>query len=288
MRTWMTYRSTARHLLRLAVPALVAGALTPVPAPAQSGADLLEQALERYEAQTEGIDSYTVTQEVMGMDSQQRYVKQQRNGHTIFVPEGQENAAAEMNPWAIFPQLTERAELAGTEMVNGVQTHVITVSDVEGLDLGGNVSQSAEVSEFRPRSLTLYLGTEDYLIHRMKMDATAETAMGTQDVNFQANLEDYRQVEGFYHPFRMTMHVQGLSHGMSEQEAQEARQQLEQLREQMESMPEEQRAQMEKMLEPQLEQLRGMLDSGDMEFTVTVKELKVNTPPAEEGSGSGG
>lgn len=277
-----------RRLAGLAAAALVAVATAPAPAPAQSGSELLQQALERYEAQTEGIESYTVVHQMMGMEQTQRYVRTEVDGHPVFVPEGSaEGATGEMNPWAMFPKLAERASVQGTETVDGVESHVLRIDDVEGLGLGGAISQSGQMGGFTPETMTLYLGTEDYLVRRMMLEGQAQTQMGTQDVTFVANLRDYRQVEGMYHPFRMEMSIQGLSSGMSDEEKQKARQQLEQLEEQMQSMPEQQRAQMEKILKPQMEKLRKMLDSGRMEFSMTVQEVRVNTPPSGEGSGGG-
>jgi hypothetical protein len=49
----------------------------------------------------------------------------------------------------------------------------------------------------------------------------------------------------------------------------------------MEQMSDQQRAMMEQMMKPQLEQMERMLQAGQMEFSMEVKELRVNTGPPE-------
>ncbi len=49
----------------------------------------------------------------------------------------------------------------------------------------------------------------------------------------------------------------------------------------MAEMPESQRQMMESMMKGQLEQLEKMVESGKMEITTQVKELKVNTGPPQ-------
>lgn len=267
--------------LALAAIAVAALALMPAPAAAQSGEELLQTAMERYESRAEGIDSYTVVQETMGSTSTLRFVKQTVDGHPVFLPEGSVGAA-EMNPWARFPELAQRAEVEGSETVNGVETTVLGISDLEGLGFGEAMAESEAVSGFTPKEMTLYIDTDDYLLRRMKLTGTGQTGSGTSDMTLVADLLDYREVEGFSHPFRMEMSITGLSTGMSQEEMEEARQQMEEYQARLEAMPEQQRAMMEKMVGPQMEKLRKMLQSGSMDFAVTVKSLEVNTPPSEE------
>lgn len=278
----MTRASAEHALARVAVVAVTALALVPASAAAQSGEELLQTAMERYESRAEGIDSYTVVQETMGSTHTLRFVKQTVDGHPVFLPEGSEGAAAEMNPWARFPELAQRAEVEGGETVNGVETTVLGISDLKGLGFGEAMEESEAVSGFTPKEMTLYLDTDDYLLRRMKLTGTGQTGGGTSDVTFVADLLDYRQVEGFSHPFRMEVSITGLSTGMSPEEMEKARQQMEEYQARLEAMPEQQRAMMEKMVGPQMEKLREMLQSGSMDFTVSVKSLEVNTPPSEE------
>lgn len=281
----MSNLAAERAVARLAVLALAAVALAPASAAAQSGEELLQTAMERYESRAEGVDSYTVVQETMGATTTLRFVKQTVDGHPVFLPEGSEDVASGMSPWARFPELAERAAVKGKETVNGVETTVLGVSDLEGLGFGQAMEESEAVSGFTPKEMTLYIDTDDYLLRRMKLTGTGQTESGTSDVTFVADLRDYREVEGFYHPFRMEVSITGLSTGMSEEEMEEARQKMEEYQARLEEMPEQQRAMMEKMVAPQMEKLREMLQSGRMDFTVTVKSLEVNTPPSE-GSGS--
>jgi hypothetical protein len=87
---------------------------------------------------------------------------------------------------------------------------------------------------------------------------------------------DYREVDGYVHPFVTRTITQGLmeSQDMDQEELQA---QLDELRAQLESMPEAQRRMMEGMLNAQIEQLESMLGEEGMEMVITVKELTVNS-----------
>lgn len=279
MKSSNAYGALVRRTLGAAVVALTAAALLPAEAPAQSGEELLTEAMERYEERAAGIDNYTVVQEIMGTETRERFVKTEMNGHPIFLPEGTDTEEMEdVNPWAMFPRLVDRARVQGTETVNGVRTHVLVIEDLEGLGLSDAVPQSQGSGEFAPETMTMYLGADDYLIHRMRLTGSMQMGGNASEVTLVANMKDYRQVEGFYHPFLMEARLEGLTAALPP----EQRQKLQQMQEQLESMPPQQREQMKKMLGPQLE----ALSSGQMEFTVTVKDLQVNTP-SPDGGGSG-
>jgi len=60
----------------------------------------------------------------------------------------------------------------------------------------------------------------------------------------------------------------------------EVRAQLDQMRAQLENIPQAQRAMVEGMLGAQIERLEKMLEGdGSMEMTITVKDIKVNQGP---------
>lgn len=277
---------------------LAAGGLAVAPAAAQSGGEVLETALERYEQRMAGVENYTVVQEVLGAEHTTYFEAEEVDGRKVFrpVPVGVEEEAVQQatvsegqsiqqeqwsDPYQVLTEVTDRAELAGKEAVDGEETFVVTVDDFSGTSLAESVSPAQ--GSFQARSGTFYIDDDDYLLLKLTMEGTQQIAGGSHDVAVVAFFSDYREVDGVVHPFRAEIRADGFQTGYSEEELENARRQMEELREQMESMPESQRSMMEGMLGPQMEKFQEMLATGTMNFTVTVKEIRVNAGPPEEG-----
>lgn len=265
---------------------LVAGLATLVAAPpaaAQSAKEILETAVERYEARMEGVDDYTVVQDAMGMELTQYYVKRTVEGRTVFEEQGSYgDAEADTDIGQFydeFAKFADRAESAGTESVDGRECHVVRVNDFSGIDFGDEDDEMEE--SFDPKEGTFYLDTDDYVLRKMVLDGERVTDGETVPVTMELLLQDYRDVEGMLYPFETQMSISGEAAGMSQEEIEEARRSLEELRAQMEEMPEQQRRMMESMLGSQMEQLESIVNSGMMEFTISVKELRVNSGPPQ-------
>jgi len=95
----------------------------------------------------------------------------------------------------------------------------------------------------------------------------------------EMSLEDYREAEGYLHPFVTRTVMEGMMEAADLDEA-EIRAQLDQMRAQLENIPQAQRAMVEGMLGAQIERLEKMLEGdGAMEMTITVKDIKVNQGP---------
>ena len=256
--------------------------LVAAPAAAQSAEEVLNTALERYEEQIRGVETYTVTQEVMGFTTTNRFVKQEIDGHPVFVAaESASDTATGLpegwgNPYRMVPELASRAELVGTTTTDGHETWVIEISDLQGLDFQGMTPSGVE-GEFEPERLTFHVDTEDYLFRRLGVKGTMTGQDGEgRPIQLDAAFRDYRTIEGMPHPFEIRVNVEGMSDALSGEDLAEAREQLEQLRARMEEMPEQQRQMMERMMGPQMEQLEKMVTSGTMDVTVQVKEVRVN------------
>lgn len=274
-------RMVKRGTSTAAVAALAVLAAAPAAVQAQSAKDVLETALERYEQRMEGVDNYTIVQQVMGFESTTYMERVERDGHTIFVPRSQMGSDAAkrvpQSPYTSIGKLAERARLEGTREVDGESCHVVVADDLEGTELAESFGQEGS---FQPKSITFLVDTDDYLVRQMHLEGTSTAQGEPQDVTFDAHMRDYRDVQGVVHPFRMDVSVEGMSGGMSEQD----RQQMKQAMEQMKNMPEQQRQMMEQMMGDQLEQMEQMLATGAMDFSVEVKEIRVNEGPPGGGS----
>ena len=262
--------------------AVAAGTALASPVQAQEGGEIMQTALDRYVERTEGVNDYTITYSgVMGSGEITTYFeKEMVDGFPVFRPvsvEGFENESGGFDPYRKFPEIAERADYEGTEEVDGIDAHVVSIDDFEGLDVSPpNPGQG----DFEPERMTLWIDGSDWLIRRMRIEGIAEIEGDEKPLTMVASLRDYRTVEGMPFPYETAITVEGAlaASGMSDEEAAETRQKLEDMREQLANMPEEQREMMERLMGPQIEQLEEMVGSGTFEMTLEVKDLQVNTP----------
>lgn len=271
----------------LVAVAVATGTAPTAPVQAQDAQDILQTALDRYVERTEGVENYTITYGgFMGSgDFTTYHEKEVVDGFPIFRPVSVEGlpdeSSSDWDPYRQFPEIAERAEYRGTEEIDGVNAHLVSIDDFEGLDF---TPPNAGAGEFEPETMTLWIDGADWLIRRMRIEGTAEIEGEEKPLTMVASMRDYRTVEGMPFPYETAIAVEGAmaASGMSEEDAAEARQQLAEMKAQMENMPEQQREMMERLMGPQMENLEKMVGSGTFEMTLTVKDLKVNTGPPSE------
>lgn len=255
-------------------------ALTLAPAAAgQSAGEVIETAMARFEDRVAGIENYTVVMDVMGFEVTNYFEKEMVDGRPTFVLRdhsgaGQQSAGLFYNG---FMEVVDRANLQGRESVNGYDCFVVTVDDFSGVDFDPETPDDEE--DFRPKHGTFYLDAGDYLIRKLEMDGELLGERGWQDIAMEIDFKDYREVDGMIHPFVSEMNVAGMQNAYSEEEMQQAREELEEMKRRMAEMPEAQRAAVEQMMGPRMKEMERMLNSGTMQITTQVKELKVNTGP---------
>lgn len=272
-----SYPTLSRHLRpMLAAVAGIALVTAPAPITAQSGPEVLRTAMEQYAERHEGIENYTLVQSVMGFESTTYFEREMVDGIPVFLPRstsGSEAAQqAPQSPWEHFDEMEERAEHRGFETVDGTRTHVVEITDVDEIDIW---DPSSGGMDFRPETLTLFIGEDDYLIRQMHMTGSATAQDAPQTVSVTATFSDYREVDGLTHPHLTTMTVEGLQSSVSE----EQRASMMEMMEQMENMPEAQRAMMRRMMGDQFEQIERMLTEGAMDLSIEVTEIRVNAGP---------
>lgn len=239
-------RVVAAFALVLLVPALFA-----THASAQTAASVMEDVRSTAEAMFADVDTY-----VMKTDMYTAYYKKEDGGgpldfRSAMQMNGQNRpmgGQAVQNQYEQYEKIAEHGEYVGTETVNGIECHVIRVSDPSKID--ENLSTANEI--------TYFVGVNDNYMHRMHM-----AGMNPQgDGGMTMDMKDYQTVDGLSLPFRMEM--------MTEMSA-EQRQQMQQMKKQMESMPEAQRERMQKMMGDQMEKLMN-----NEPIVIEVTEVVVN------------
>jgi len=270
------------------LPAVIVGAaLAASSAGAQQAQDVLDTALEKYEQRMEGIENYTVVQEVLGTAVTMYFERSTVDGHTVFVLAGPlaggDAKAGSADPWKDMSRIRDRAVLVGQKEIEGTPTYEIRIDDPQNLDLGQSMVQSQKNADFTLNRITMWLDSKDYVIRRMEMAGEMAKDGRKSPVTVEVDMLDYRNVEGMLHPFHTVMNMQGVAEAadISEEDLAKARKSLDELEANMAKMSDSQRAMMQRVMGNQLEKLRGIVESGGTRFEMEVRELRVNTgPPA--------
>lgn len=251
---------------------------------AQSARDIFDQMLDAYAQNAEGVENYTLVQQVMGFETVQYFEKTVVDGRPIFqlrqtqamgFTGGGDDGGDMSAMYFMEPELARRARYEGREQIEGREVHVLAIDDLSGLDL--DMSAGPDGGDFVPRSMRMFVDAELFAPRRMESDGEMMTDRGPQEVTSVVEMLDYQEVDGFLIPHRMVIRVDGLAEAMDP----EMREQYEEMQRQLESVPESQRAMVEQMMGAALQQMEAMMAGGGdgitMEMTVT--EVRVNSGP---------
>ncbi len=248
-------------------------------------AEILEVVWQQYEQSIRDVDDYKIITEQFTT----HYVKQYEDGRPYFVSQVETDSFwgsisglgmhttspmvdSDFFSSEIFEHLKQNASHAGTENIDGLNTHVIFLEDMRiFMDAFDDVDEP--MGELR-----LYFDDQDWVLRQMKFSAEAEIEEGrVQVIEPVIKMTDYRNISGMMIPFETSISVQGLIEHLSDAEREEAQKALLEFEKELEQMPAEQRQMVEQMMSGQLDQLRNLLADDSIEFFIWVKEVIVNT-----------
>lgn len=158
-----------------------------------------------------------------------------------------------------FGRLEQHATYTGTEMIDGVQCHVLQVDDPSAV----NPDMGTEA-----QSMTYYIHADRHVPTRMIMKSPPSTQTGPQPSSVTIDLKNYTTTDGLTLPHRMEIHLDA---NISD----EQRRKMKQTMQKMENLPEQQRKQMENMMGSQMEMMKQIM-AGDP-ITIEVQSVMVNT-----------
>ncbi len=277
-------------VLAMTALALAATAFTvPSSAAAQSAQEILAQALEAHDARLAGIEDVTVTQEIMGIPMTSymvretvdgRAVLRSRANHTPGFDENIQFDAAEAfwtDPYELWGASADRWVLEGPSSMDGRSTWSLQISDFDGLDLEFDIPNGAD--GFDLRELAVEMDRE--LLVPLQVGIRGEVRDGGRlhPVAMQIHFSDYREVQGYLHPFVTALELDMASSGISETELEQARAGMAELQRQLEEMPEAQRQMIQGMMQEQLQAFENVLAGEAIELQLRVMDLQVNSGP---------
>lgn len=173
-------------------------------------ADLSEVArhvLEAWERNAEGVSGYTVVESTEGRVDTIRYERVEVDGLSSFRPVGSaEGPERESSP--VMMALLREARPTGKGEVEGEETDVLVLEDPATIR---KVMGPRGNGTFAPRRIEFHVGREGFP-RRMRMQGETEVpADGSVSITTEVTLTDWREVEGFAHPFRRTTRVEGMA-----------------------------------------------------------------------------
>jgi len=267
-----------------AIPAALAG---------QAPGDILQRALAAHETRLSGVDDLTIRQEVLGFPSVIFMEKEMVDGRPVLrsrsvdaagIPGGMDpgDMTGELwsDPVGLFGDALDRWTLEGTGSAEGRPTWQLSLTDFEGLSWDATIP--GEDAPFHPRSIWLELEQDRHIPLHMALEGEVVDGTERRPVSVEVRFSDYQEVNGYLHPFLSVLEVDLAQAGLSAEEVAQARAGLDELRRQMESIPEAQRAMMEQMMGDQIRMLENALSGERIQLELRVLDLQVNTGPPGE------
>ncbi len=246
---------------------------------AQPSAEELATRIEAAQArQLADINSITIRTEMstpMGdMPSSTRYVKEMKDGQPVLRPVGDDDMNVAGMHDDTLTRLTRNASNIESVRHDGRQSYRILVDDAEFLRSLDELQMGDEMMEddLTPKEATVWVNADDYTVQRMRF-----IQIGPQggDVTVQVDFSDYRRHRGLPVAHSVNLSIDGIDQMISSEEAAMARAQMEELKAQLETMPEAQRAMIEAQLAPQIAQFEQMMSSGGTEMAIRVVDVTV-------------
>jgi hypothetical protein len=202
---------------RITLPALLLLAALARAAGAQSVAEVVQGMYAAAERQAEGVQDYTLTQLVMGVETFSYFEREAVDGHPVFRLQMSNGdgfslslAGEDYGLGDVFvygPQLIEHARHAGLEQLGSFSVHVLAVDDAAALAIVP--PSGAGDTEFRAESLRLYVDASLMVVRRLVLVGDATTAAGPAELTIQIDMESFLPIESLWVPFRTTLLVAG-------------------------------------------------------------------------------
>ena len=270
--------------------AMAVGVCPPAVSQAQDASGLMRRAVEAQAERLTGVENVTIVQDMMGMEMTMYMEKRDAGGTPVLMPVsvsmmGRTNVIPQdmaQTDWSnpFQEEWIERTRLVGEEQLDGHAVQVFAIEDFSGLEMPGMPGGEDGAGEFQPEFVRFFLDADGLFMRKVEMEGETVQADGSRSgVQMTMFLEDYREVDGYSHPFVTRVITEGMLEA-ADVDRDELRAQLDEMRAQLDNIPQAQRAMMEGMIGGQIEQMEAMLGGeGGMEMTMSVKDIRVNAGP---------
>ena len=279
--------------MRKAVAALTVLGLTLLarPAAAQTGSEIVKEAMRRAEDRTRDVENYTIVQEMgVGGEASVYFERDTIDGRPVFVivpphvvmqraAEKQGHKTPTLDDPGIQQSLMQMGMKSALDQIQKNDSSELTVIDPlaageladrvrligrEQIDrhetyvlVADDLSdlefarQSIDDGDFEIRMITVYVDAEDFVTRKAIIEGVMHQDGQTIPVEMESRFEDYREVDGMLHPFRTVFSSSGMAAALSEDDLKK----MEEAKKQMAEMQEE----LAKMPEAQRSMVESMM-----------------------------
>lgn len=248
-------------------------------AEAMTAEEVLENVRKHYESSIRDIEDYVIeTDEYTGY-----YKKTEHEGRPTFKVRTDMKTRDISNVGSIsgyemlaednYKKLLEAAHYEGTEGVAGYETHVLSVEKMEGF--------MPEYEEMNIELLdgVVYIDAEEWLLRKMEYNLRVINPDGSVHNTFATiNLEEYQDIEGMKIPFRTVTIIESPDMELSEEEER----QLEQMKQRMEQMSDDEKEMMRRMMGDQYDKYMRMMETRTIESVSEINDVRVNVGLSDE------
>lgn len=248
---------------------------------AQSVADIMDQMLARHSDALDGIETMmTISQSEGFLQSDVPdtiYYKKSTldDGTNILEPvstDAQSATAYYGNFTRGYDSMVENSTYEGIETIDGKRAHAIFIEDISALQESMTPDMPQQQSG-EAQSGWFYVDANELVPLKMTFDLNFE---GDYEGSIDMSFRDYRSVNGVPMAYEVEMIIDGISESVSAEDMAEARNNIRQLREQMDGASGMQKRIMERVVTPQLERLEKILEDGNMNMKITILEAEAN------------
>ena len=186
---------------------------------AQSVAEVVEGMYAAVERQAEGVQNYTLSQQVMGFDTYNYFEKQLLDGRPVFRLELTDGSGfsfglggEDVGLGDVFiygPKFLEHGIYAGTEQIGNFSVHVLTVEGAAAQEIVP--PRGPDQVEYRPRTVRLYVDAQLMVPRRILVEGEAVTDTGPQPLSIQLDMQSILPIESMLVPFKTTLQIAGMS-----------------------------------------------------------------------------
>jgi len=278
--------------MRNSVPALIAVVCSLLPAAAlpADARTVIDKMLELQSERREGVDRYVVEQKTMGQVSKIAFERTSVTGpdgkpidtFRVVLPDdaaGEDGADVSredvdrMAEGAVetIAEFADKARLVGTEAIDGRDAYHL---EATGLD---SVQQFDGNGSYTLQTVNVWIDSDKYVPLRTLLDGALDTDGTPRPVTMEILEQDYRDVPGsdMYESYRQVMRMNGVMTEETLQQVEMAREQLDQLEQQLASMPQSQRDMMMNMMGDQITMMRKLAAGDGLEFVTEVLSITV-------------
>ncbi|MGE0157996.1 MAG: hypothetical protein AB7T31_01220 [Gemmatimonadales bacterium] len=186
---------------------------------AQSVAEVVEGMYAAVERQAATVTNYTLSEQVMGVDTYSYFEKELVDGHPVFRLKMSDGSGfsfglggEDVGLGDVFiygPKFLEHGVYAGTEKIGNFTVHVLSVEGDAAAEIVP--PRGPGQVEYRPHAVRLYVDAQMMVPRRILLEGDAMTDTGPQSLDIQLDMQNILPIETMLVPFKTTLLIAGMS-----------------------------------------------------------------------------